>query len=329
MSESPVHQRLRAAGVNCELISASRADPRTLVELWRVIRHGGYDIVDAHNIQSLFWGHLAALFGGAPGRVTTLHTNYAEEYTGIRHVAYRTVARVMRGVTSQYVQCTAILQQQAQSAGYGARSTIISNAVPVPDHPLAEKDHSVAAEWGWAGDDFVVAAVGRLFPVKGQSYLVDAMAQLADRPHVRLLLVGDGPDRADLERSVAAQRLENQVRFAGFRQDVSRILRGVDCVCLPSLWENLPYAALEAAAYARPVIATAVGGVPDVFRDGETALLVPPRDAGALAAAMRRLADAPPEARRLGRGAYQMMRTSFSTEELLRKTLDVYQRALA
>jgi glycosyltransferase involved in cell wall biosynthesis len=218
--ESPVHQRLRAAGVNCELISASRADPRVLIELWRVIRRGGYDIVDAHNIQSLFWGHLAALFAGARGRVTTLHTNYAEEYSGVRRIAYRAVARLMRGITSQYVQCTAILQQQAQSAGYGARSTIISNAVPVPDHPLGQKDGSVVAEWGWSTDDFVVAAVGRLFPVKGQSYLVDAMAELADLPSVRLLLVGDGPDRAELERSVAAHGIEDRVRFTGFRQDV-------------------------------------------------------------------------------------------------------------
>jgi glycosyltransferase involved in cell wall biosynthesis len=327
--ESPVHQRLRAAGVDCEPISASRADPRLLVELWRVIRRGRYHLVDAHNIQSLFWGHLAALLAGARGRVTTLHTNYAEEYTGLRRIVYRTVARLMRGITSQYVQCTALLHEQAQSAGYGARSTVINNAVPVPADPLSEKDHSVGAEWGWTTDDFIVAVVGRLFPVKGQSYAVGAMAQLADLANVRLLVVGDGPDRAALERSVADLGLENSVRFAGFRQDVPRILRGVDCVCLPSLWENLPYAALEAAAYARPVVATAVGGVPDVFRDRETALLVPPRDARALAAAIRSLAESPGEARRLGRGAYQMVRRSFSTDELLRKTLDVYGRALA
>lgn len=327
--ESPVHRRLRASGVNCEPISASRTDPRLLVELWRVIRRGRYHLVDAHNIQSIFWGHLAALLAGARGRVTTVHTNYAEEYTGIRRIAYSAVARLMRAVTSQYVQVTGILHAQAESAGYGARSTVISNAVPIPETPFGEKDLAVVAEWGWTAEDFVVAAVGRLFPVKGQSYLVEAMAQLQDLPRVRLLVVGDGPDRADLEGRVASLGLGGQVRFTGFRQDVSRILRGVDCVCLPSLWENLPYAALEAAAYARPIVATAVGGVPGVFRDRQTALLVPARDAGALAAAIRCLVESPAEARRVGGAAYEMVRGSFSTEELLRKTLRVYEHALA
>jgi glycosyltransferase involved in cell wall biosynthesis len=234
----------------------------------------------------------------------------------------------MRAVTSQYVQVTAMLHAQAETAGYGARSTVISNAVPVPETPLAEKDPSVVAEWGWTADDFVVAVIGRLFPVKGQSYLIEAMAELQDLPRVRLLVVGDGPDRATLEGRAASLALGEQVHFTGFRQDVSRILRGVDCVCLPSLWENLPYAALEAAAYARPIVATAVGGVPGVFRDRETALLVPARDPGALAAAIRRLVDSPAEARRLGEAAYEMARGSFSTEELLRKTLRVYEHAL-
>jgi glycosyltransferase involved in cell wall biosynthesis len=327
--ESPVHRRLRAAGVKCEPVSASRSDPRLLVELWRVIRRGQYQVVDAHNIQSLFWGHLAALLAGARGRVTTLHTNYAEEYSGIRRVVYSAVARLMRAITSQYVQCTEILHQQARAAGYGARSTVISNAVSIPDNPPERKDGSLVAEWGWGAEDFVVATVGRLFPVKGQSYLVAAMAQLHDLPHVRLLVVGDGPDRPELEATVASLALGDRVRFAGFRQDVARILHGVDCVCLPSLWENLPYAALEAAAYARPIVATAVGGVPDVFRDDETALLVPPRDPGALAAAIRRLAKSPALSRRLGPAAREMVRASFSTEELLRKTLHVYERALA
>jgi glycosyltransferase involved in cell wall biosynthesis len=118
------------------------------------------------------------------------------------------------------------------------------------------------------------------------------------------------------------------VHFAGFRDDVTRVLQMVDCVCLPSLWENLPYAALEAAAQRLPIIATAVGGVPQFLDDGETALLVPPRDAGALAAAVRQLVEEPAIATRLGAAAYAMVRRSFGPDELLRKTLDVYDSVL-
>jgi glycosyltransferase involved in cell wall biosynthesis len=326
---SPLHQRLRAAGIECEPISASRTDPRLLRELWRVVRGGRYHVIDAHNIQSIFWGHLAGLLAGARGRVTTVHTEYAEEYTGVRGIAYPAVSRLMRAITSQFVQVTGILQERAELAGLGGRSTVINNAVAIPETVSGSKDPSVATEWGWTADDFVVAVVGRLFPVKGQSYMVDAMAQLQDVARVRLLLVGDGPLRAEMESTVASLGLGPRVRFTGFRQDVSRILRGVDCVCLPSLWENLPYAALEAAAYARPIVASAVGGVPAVFHDRETALLVPARDAHALAAAIRRLVASPAEARRLGLAAYEMVRRSFSNDELLRKTLEVYDRAVA
>jgi glycosyltransferase involved in cell wall biosynthesis len=293
------------------------------------MRRGRYDVVDAHNIQSIFWGHLAALLAGVPGRVTTVHSDYDEEYTGLRRVAYSVLSRLMRRVTSQFVHVTGLLHEQARAAGYAGRSTLIPNAVPVTPDPLGPKDQSIAAEWGWPAEDFVVAVIGRLFAVKGQSYLIDALAALPDRPRVRLLVVGDGPLRAELEATVASRGLSQSVRFTGFREDVSRILRGVDCVCIPSLWEILPYAALEAAACARPIVATAVGGVPSVFRDRQTALLVPPRDAAALAAALRYLAEAPTEARRLGRAAYEMVRSSFSPEELLARTLHVYDRALA
>jgi glycosyltransferase involved in cell wall biosynthesis len=328
-SGSPLHERLRREGAPCEVITTARTDPRLLNELARVIRRGSYNVVDAHNIHSLFWAHLAALVGGARGRVTTMHSDYAEEYTGMRRVLYPAVARIMRPVTRQYVQVTPLLQEKAEAAGDGARSTVISNAVAVPTEPPQWRDAALLEQWGWSADDFVVAVLGRLYPVKGQLHLIDAMALLHDRPRVRLLVAGDGPLRAELEARAHRLGLGARVHFAGFRQDVTAILQTVDCVCLPSLWEILPYAVLEAAACARPIVATAVGGVPRVLQDGETALLVPPRDPAALAAALRRLVDAPDEARSMGLAAYAMVRRSFSADELVQRTLDVYSRALA
>jgi glycosyltransferase involved in cell wall biosynthesis len=174
-----------------------------------------------------------------------------------------------------------------------------------------------------------VAVVGRLFEVKGQAYLVDAIAELRDLPHIKLVVVGDGPQLGELQGRVASLGADERVRFLGFRSDVPRLLASVDCVCLPSLWELLPYAALEAAAQALPIVATAVGGVPHLLKDQETALLVPPADAAALAAGIRTLAEDPEGARRLGQAAYEMVRASFGIEKMLAETLKVYRRALA
>jgi glycosyltransferase involved in cell wall biosynthesis len=130
--------------------------------------------------------------------------------------------------------------------------------------------------------------VGRLASQKG---LPVALAALAQVPEARLLVVGDGPERDQLERRAAELSLGDRVSFAGScsRDDVLRAFAGARAAVLPSLWENLPHAAVEALSVGAPVVATAVGGVPEVVHDDENGLLVPPGDVDALAAALRRM----------------------------------------
>jgi glycosyltransferase involved in cell wall biosynthesis len=321
---SPLHARMQGEGLPCEPVSRGRADPRLVFELKQIIRRGGYQLLDAHNIQSIFWGHLAGVMTGVRGRVTTLHSDYVQEYSGVRRWLYPSVLRLMNPITRHVVHVT----QPARPLAAGRAATVIENSVEVPDSPPEGKDLALDSEWGWPASAFVVAVVGRLFAVKGHAYLIDAFACLRDRPSIKLLIVGDGPLRAELEARVAAHGLTDRVRFAGFCQDVSRLLLSVDCVCLPSVWELLPYAALEAAACARPIVASAVGGIRDLLHDGETALLVPARDPDALANAIRKLAMHPEEAARIGRAAYDLVRQRFSREEMVRKTIEVYEQAL-
>jgi glycosyltransferase involved in cell wall biosynthesis len=133
---------------------------------------------------------------------------------------------------------------------------------------------------------------GRLTAQKGLHGALDAVAAV---PGVSLVLVGDGPEREALERRAAAAEVDGRVRFLGARprDETIRLLAGAYAALLPSDWENLPHAAVEALAVGTPVVATAVGGVPEVVRNGENGLLVPPGDPDALAAALRRLLDEP------------------------------------
>ena len=157
---------------------------------------------------------------------------------------------------------------------------------PAPELPSLPSRDEARAALGIRGP--ALGTAGRL---TAQKALGDALAALARVPGVELLVLGDGPERASLERRAAELGLDGRVRFlgAGTREDVIGLFRGVDAALLTSAWENLPHTLLEALAVGTPVIATAVGGVPEVVHDGENGLLVPAGDVDAIAGAIERV----------------------------------------
>ncbi len=164
-----------------------------------------------------------------------------------------------------------------------ARVSVLPN--PAPDVPELPVRDDLRAELGFDGDVLVFA--GRLGPQKSFATALDALTRV---PNVSLVVAGDGPERASLEQRAAELGLDTRVRFLGSvpRERVLRLFRAADASLLPSAWENFPHTVVEALAVGCPVIATSVGGVPEVVRDGENGLLVPARDAEALAAVIRR-----------------------------------------
>jgi glycosyltransferase involved in cell wall biosynthesis len=157
---------------------------------------------------------------------------------------------------------------------------------PAPEVPSLAPRDELRRELGMDGP--TLAFAGRLMAAKALDIALQAVRRL---PGVSLVVVGDGPDRGQLERLSTELGLEGRVRFVGgrSREDVLRILFAADAAVLSSRWENFPHLVVEALAVGTPVIATAVGGVPEVVKDGENGLLVPAGDADALAAAISRL----------------------------------------
>jgi glycosyltransferase involved in cell wall biosynthesis len=175
---------------------------------------------------------------------------------------------------------------RAMAIGWGLdaeRLTVLTN--PAPDVPSLPPRDELRGGLGLAGN--VLAFAGRLGPQKSLGVGLDALAATGD---VTLAIAGDGPERAALEARVRSLGLDGRVRFLGSldRERVLGLFRAADASLLSSSWENLPHTVVESLAVGTPVIATAVGGVPEVVRDGENGLLVPPNDAGALAEAIRR-----------------------------------------
>ncbi len=189
-----------------------------------------------------------------------------------------------------------------------------------------KRGDGLRAELAIPSDTFLVGEVARLCDVKGQRELVEALAQTES---VELVLVGDdleqgGAYREGLARLAHERGVENRIHFLGYRQDAAQVIDQLDALVLPSWIEGLPLVVLEAMAHGKPVIATPVGGTPEVVVDGETGLLVPPRDPAALAAALHALAADPEWARRLGEAGRERAAREFSAETMVRRVLEVY-----
>jgi glycosyltransferase involved in cell wall biosynthesis len=147
-----------------------------------------------------------------------------------------------------------------------------------------EEIASARRELGIQPDDFAIGTITRLHDSKGNSYLVDAAARVvAERPHAKFLLVGEGPLRPDLEAQAAQLALGDRFVFAGFQRDTARTLSAFDLSVFPSLWEGTPLTAFEALAMGKAIVSTDADGLLDILTDREDALIVPKRNAAALA----------------------------------------------
>jgi glycosyltransferase involved in cell wall biosynthesis len=185
-------------------------------------------------------------------------------------------------------------------------------------------------ELGIPPDSLVVGFVGWLIPIKGVTYLVNAMAEVVQRhPNSLLVLVGKGDEKGEeefkLRERVASLGLEDRVRFLGWRPDVDEIMGCFDIFVLPSLNEGMGRVLVEAMSASLPIVASRVGGIPDLVKDGENGLLVPPADAGALEQAISDLLSDKAKRKSMGETGKRMCRP-YSVEAMVEKIDDLYSR---
>jgi len=282
-------RQMEVRGVRLHRFDRGRFDPRTLAALVRVVRERGVDLLHLHGYGASTFGRLAAWFTGRPAIV---HQHDSLPGPWYARLADRLLSPLTAGglVVSESVRGFSIERRRFPPG----RTRVLVNAI-VPVEPASPAElESFRREQAVPAGARVVGTLTRFREEKGVQDLLSAFREVRDRaPDVHLVLWGDGPDRAALEEQARRLGLADSVSFAGFRYDAPRFLPLLDCFVLPSRSEGLGYAVLEAMVAGRPIVATRVGGVPELVRDGEEALLVAARDPAALAAAVLRVLSDP------------------------------------
>jgi|TARA_B100001964_G_scaffold69644_1_gene78985 glycosyltransferase involved in cell wall biosynthesis len=271
-------------------------------------------------------GYLVSLLIRRPVILTVRGSDFHLSKSGLGAMVNRFVYRRMASVLA----VSEDLARQIGSVGVSPqRLHVVSNGVDERFHPA---DRGMArSELGVPAAEVMVLFVGLLVPVKGLDHLFDALQLLHDLP-LTCVLVGDGPLRADLESRLAGSELEGRVVFAGRRSatEIPKWMAAADVLVLPSLSEGRPNVVLEAQACALPVVATAVGGTPELVEDGVHGLLVPPGDSNALAGSLRRLVSDEDLRRRLGASARQRIDSGGHTwDATALRTRQIYDGVLA
>jgi glycosyltransferase involved in cell wall biosynthesis len=303
-SPEPGSQSLERQGIPVRHLGRGRFDPRILTDLVSLARERRSRILHVHGYAAADFGRLAARRVGA---ALVLHEHFADP----RMPAYQGLAdRALSSLTDRAIAVSESTRRFLVEKRHvpAARVRLIWNGAPLDEFaPVpAAQAAAVRRELGLPADAVVIGSIGRLNEQKGHRYLIDAAARvLAAAPDARVLIVGDGDLEGALREQARALGIADKVVFAGHRDDVPAVLGAIDVFCISSTYEGTPLSLFEAMAAGKAIVSTAVDGCREVLEDGVTGLLVPPRDAEGLAAALVRLVADPARREALARAARQ------------------------
>jgi glycosyltransferase involved in cell wall biosynthesis len=311
-----LHQTLVSAGIDTVLVPASVAAVR------RALVERNIELVHAHGYKGAVLGALACR--GTCMRVVKTEHGAVEPYRGWKRLKMAVYDRLDRWVTGRFIDRVAYitddLRRHKRVTGRAREAVVIPNGVPLfstvrPAGPRAD-------------DTFTIGIVGRLSPIKGHRVLLDALEALPERRGLRVLVLGDGPLMDSLQADSARRGLSDAVHFLGFQKDPHSWMVALDLLVMPSFNEGLPYTLLEAMHLGVPVVASKVGGMRENLDEGRTAVLVPPGDARALAAAINTLRNDPTHRAALAAAARAEARQRFEIGAMAERYRDFYGLAL-
>ncbi|MEZ4682496.1 MAG: glycosyltransferase [Caldilineaceae bacterium] len=303
-------------------------DPRSVIALIRYIKRHNIDLLHTHLLYGDILGRLVGALLRLPV-VSTLQNDPRDNHHA--RIDKRWLNRLTASLAATHLVTVSDQIRQGFLEEWqldAAQVSTIYNAVNLaPFLAIPEPPATAQPATATAARPLTITTIGRLKPQKGQHLLLDAVKPLfADHPDVRLLIVGEGPLAAQLQMQAANLGIADRVAFTGLQSDIPQILAQTDIFVLPSLWEGLPLAAIEAMAAARPVILTNVGGNRELIPHEREGILIPPNDIQALSDALLALLHDPEQRRALGQQARLRAQQAFDMRVITKQYEALYRR---
>ena len=320
-------RRMQKAGIETSVIDEpdDRLAVRALAEELAAFEP---EVVHNHMYRAEVVGTLAALHLGEngcrrPAVISTVHSSR------VRCVDDREKLRQLTPLMDRLIVVSRAIERKiAEEGRKGAPISLIYNGVDLQRYNHQQPCCTLHEEYGIDSEGPIVGVVARLEAEKGHRTLIDAWPDvLAAVPSAWLLIIGEGSERDSLESQAQSLGIEHRVVFTGRREDVPAVTAALDISVLPSYREAQGLSVLEAMALSRPVVASAVGGIPEMIEDGVTGLLVPPHDREALAAAIVRLLTDHPLADMIARAGHNLVHDRFCIELMIESISSLYDEA--
>lgn len=333
LESGAITKQARQLALPVRALANHKADPRLLFRLIRLIHEESYNVLDTQNIQSKFWANFAAMFTRI-SLISTLNSWYANEHgkTSLKGRIYTSMELLSNQSLDLYVTVSERDRQALLKAGLPEdKVELIYNAVDANLSAIQGDPEWLRQKFDLPPHSVICTAVGRLVPVKGYDVLISAIQRMASQvPQLYCLIVGQGESKEELSAQIRQAGLEGRIRLIGYydREHAMSILKSSDIFAMPSRYEGTPIALLEAAALARPILASATGGIPELVHHGEHAFLVLPGDPTSLAQGLLKLSLDREYAARLGQNAQQRIHQKFNLESQVNATWQAYQKAL-
>jgi glycosyltransferase involved in cell wall biosynthesis len=325
LSSGSAVQRIRRLGLSVDLIDEPD-DEAAVRELAAYLRRHEIDLVHAHMYRAEVVGTRAALAAGTPVIMATVHSSRVRSVEDVAALAALTPAM------DRLIVPSASIAAKVRAEGRdGAPFATIPNGVDLSRLEGPAPACALRHDFGIPHSAVLVGVVARLEPEKGHRHLVAAWPRVVERaPDTWLALVGEGSECESLRAQVAGlpAAARDRIVFTGRRDDISAVTGDLDVAVLPSLREAQGISILEAMARRKPVVASAVGGIPEVVTDGLDGLLVPPGDPASLADAIVRLATSAALRERLGEAGYATVAERFSIDAQVRRIEAIYDEEL-
>jgi glycosyltransferase involved in cell wall biosynthesis len=321
--ETEFTRAIEGAGVRVLSLRQQFAlDPRFVGQAMGIVRRERCDILQSHGYKS------HALCAALHWRTGLPWIAFVHGWTS-ENMKMRFYHGLEKALLPFATRVVAVSDSIRMRLPFPARTRVIPNAVDPAEVEMGDPGLDIRACLGIPPDALVAGVVGRLSPEKGQSFFLRALAAARARiPGLVGILVGDGQDRRVLETEASALGLKGSLHFTGHVSSMAAYYRAMDLVVMPSLSEGMPNVALEAMLFGRALVATSVGGIPEVVADGVTGRLVDPRDPGGMAGAVCALLEDRELLRRMGQAGRQRVLEEFSPARRTRLITDLYNEVV-